>query len=101
MQSERALESRHETAKSTARNRKLKSGRRSIASKRQRSIGKQSAGNPWSQSRRRKGRLRWEGFVEKKGNESEGVMDDESGESMAPMEEVPLKELGEPEYAQK
>jgi len=69
MQSERALESRHETAKSTARNRKLKSGRRSIASKRQRSIGKQSAGNPWSQSRRRKGRLRWEGFVEKKGNE--------------------------------
>jgi len=28
-------------------------------------------------------------------------MDDESGESMEPMEEVPLKELGEPEYAQK
>jgi len=26
---------------------------------------------------------------------SEGVMDDESGESMEPMEEVPLKELGE------
>jgi len=24
-------------------------------------------------------------------------MDDESGESMEPMEEVPLKELGEPE----
>ena len=26
---------------------------------------------------------------------SEGVMDDESGESMEPMEEVPLKELGD------
>jgi len=23
--------------------------------------------NPWSQSRRRKGRLRWEGFAEKEG----------------------------------
>ena len=32
-----------------------------------RSIGKQSAGNPWSQSRKRKGRLRWEGFAEKEG----------------------------------
>jgi len=29
-----------------------------------RSICKQS-GNPWSQSGRRKGRLRWEGFTEK------------------------------------
>ena len=51
-----------------------------------RSIGKQS-GNPW-----------WEGFAEKEifkpGVKSEGVMDDESGESM---EEVPLKELGEAE----
>ena len=28
---------------------------------------------------------------------SEGVMDDESGESMELMEEVPLKELGESE----
>ena len=28
---------------------------------------------------------------------SEGVMDDESGESMEPMEEVPLKGLGEAE----
>ena len=28
---------------------------------------------------------------------SEGVMDDETGESMEPMEEVPLKELGESE----
>jgi len=30
-----------------------------------RSTGKQSARNPWSQSGRRKGRLRWEGFAEK------------------------------------
>ena len=28
---------------------------------------------------------------------SEGVMDDESGESMEPMEQVPLKELGDAE----
>jgi len=28
---------------------------------------------------------------------SEGVMNDESGESMEPMEEMPLKELGEAE----
>ena len=32
-----------------------------------RSIDKQSAGNTWSQSRGRKGRLRWEGFVEMEG----------------------------------
>ena len=32
-----------------------------------RRIGKQSAGNPWSQSWRRKGKLRWEGFAEKEG----------------------------------
>jgi len=32
-----------------------------------RTVGKQSAGNPCSQSRRRKGRLRWEGFAEKEG----------------------------------
>jgi len=41
-----------------------------------------SPGNPWSQSGRSKGRLRWEGFAEKEGfiprkdRESEGVMDD-------------------------
>ena len=29
---------------------------------------------------------------------SEGVMDDESGESMELMEEMPLKELGEAEF---
>jgi len=55
-----------------------------------RSIGEQS-GNPWSQSwRRRKGRLRWEGFAEKEepGMREWRVMDDESGESMEPMEEI-------------
>ena len=60
-----------------------------------------SPGNPWSQSRRRKSRLWWEGFAEKEsfkpGVKSEGVMDDESGESMEVMEKVPLKELGESE----
>ena len=62
-----------------------------------RSIGKQS-GESVSQSERRKGRLRWEGFTEKESFKlewkSEGVMDDESGELMELMEEVPLKELG-------
>jgi len=33
-----------------------------------RSIGKQSTGNPQSQSWRRKRRLQWEGFVEKEVN---------------------------------
>ena len=51
-----------------------------------------SPGNPWSQSRRRNGRLRWEGFAERKVLslewKSEGVMDDESGELMEPNEEV-------------
>ena len=60
-----------------------------------------SPGNPCSQSGRRKGRLRWEGFAEKgdfePGMKERGVMDDESGESMEPMEEVPHKELGEAE----
>ena len=32
-----------------------------------RSVSKQSTVNPWSQSWRRKGRLRWEGFAEKEG----------------------------------
>jgi len=55
--------------------------------------------NPWSQSGRRKGRLWWEGFAERKVLsmewKSEGVMDDESGELMELVEEVPLKELGD------
>jgi len=53
--------------------------------------------NPWCQSGRRKGRLWWEGFAEKESMEwkSEGVMGDESGESMELMEEVPLKELSD------
>ena len=32
--------------------------------------GVNSPGNPWSQSRRRNGRLRWEGFAEKEGIKS-------------------------------
>jgi len=32
-----------------------------------RSIAVNSPGNPWSQSGRSKGRLRWEGFAEKEG----------------------------------
>ena len=60
-----------------------------------------SPGNPWSQSRRRNGRL-WREDLQKRKVlslewKSEGVMDDESGESMEPMEEVPLIQLGEAE----
>ena len=51
--------------------------------------------------RKKKSRLRWEGFAEKEsfkpGVKSEWVTDDESGESMELMEEVLLKELGESE----
>jgi len=57
-----------------------------------------SPGNPWSQSGRRKGGLRWEGFAEKEGLslewKSEGVKDDESGELTELMEEVPLNRCG-------
>ena len=60
-----------------------------------------SPGNPWSQSWNRKGRLRGKDLLKKKVLRvewnSEGTMDDESGESMELMEEVPLKKLGEAE----
>jgi len=60
-----------------------------------------SPGNPWSQSRRRKGRLWWKDLQKRKVLslewKSEGVIDDESGESMELMEEMPLKELGKAE----
>ena len=60
-----------------------------------------SPGNPWSQFRRRNGRLWWKNLQKRKVLslewKSEGVMDDESGESMEPMEEVPLIQLGEAE----
>jgi len=45
--------------------------------------------------------LRWKGLAEKEGckpgMKESGAMNDESGESIEPMEEVPLKELGESE----
>ena len=51
-----------------------------------------SPGNLWSQSWRRKGRLRWEGFAEKGvlslKRKSERVMNDENSESMEPVGEV-------------
>ena len=66
-----------------------------------RKVSVNSPGNPWSQSRRRNGRLWWEGFAEKGSLslewKSEGMMDDESGDSIELMEEMPLKEMGEAE----
>ena len=63
-----------------------------------RRIGKQS-GESVESVWKKKGRLRWEGFAEKESLslewKREGVMDDESGELMELMEEVPLKELGD------
>ena len=62
-----------------------------------RSVGKQSGESVELVLKKK----RWEGFAEKEGFKpawkSEGVMDDESGESMEPMEEVPLIRLGESE----
>ena len=66
-----------------------------------RSIGKQSGWSAESQSWRRKGRLRREGFAETESLrpewKSEGEMDDESGELMEPVEEVPFIRQGESE----
>ena len=66
-----------------------------------------SLGNPWSRSRRRKGRLWWERLAEKesfkpgveewRGDEWWDNNNNESGESMELMEEMPLKDLGEAE----
>jgi len=44
-------------------NGKTKKSKKRICSE----VSVNSPGNQWSQSRRRKGRLRWEGFAEKKG----------------------------------
>jgi len=43
------------------------------------------------------GRIRRKNEGFKPGMKESGVMDDESGESMKPVEEVPVKELGESE----
>jgi len=43
--------------------RKLKSKKRTCSE-----VSVNSPGNSWSQSRRRKGRLRWEGFAEEEGS---------------------------------
>jgi len=65
-----------------------------------RSIGN-SPGNPWSRCWRRKEGYGGKDLQKRKVLslewKSEGVMDDESGESMEPMGEVPLRELGESE----
>ena len=62
-------------------------------------IGKQSAGNPWIQSWRKKegygGKILQKRKVMSLEWKSEGVAVDESGESMEPMEEVPLVRPGE------
>ena len=62
-----------------------------------RSIDKQSVESVESVQQKK----RWERFAERKVLslewKSEGVMDDESGESMELMEEMPLEELGEGE----
>jgi len=65
-----------------------------------RSIGKQS-GESVSQSKLKEGKVGygWKDLQKRKilslEWKSEGVMDDESGELMELMEEVPLKELGD------
>ena len=64
-----------------------------------RNIGKQS-GESVESVLKKKGRLRWEGFAEKVLSQewkSEKLIDDESGESLELMEEVPLTGLDESE----
>ena len=65
-----------------------------------RSIGKQSRESVKSVQKKKR-KATWEEFAEKEGLslewKREGVMDNESGELMELMEEVPLKELGEAE----
>jgi len=60
-----------------------------------RSISKQSAESVESvRKKKRKVKKRCEGFAEKESFKP-GMTDDESVESIGPMDEVPLKELGE------
>ena len=71
-----------------------------------RSIGKQFRGiRRVSPAEDRKGRLRWEGFGWKEcfkpGIKEWGVMNDKSGESIQPMEEVPRKEGKMPDIREK
>jgi len=73
---------------------KLKSGKSRTKSKIEASVN--SSGKPWSQSRRRKGRLWWEEFAEKE--DFKPGRGDESGESMEPIGEVHLTGLGESEF---
>jgi len=93
---------RTETTTKNCKTEKLKSKSRYVGSN-SKSLGNHvnSPGNLRSQSQRRKGRLRWEGFAEKAGlkpgMKEWAVMNDASGESMEPMEEVPLIKLGESE----
>ena len=64
-----------------------------------RSIGKQSGESVQSGRKKRKatvGRICRKGRFKAWNERVKGVMDDESGESMGLMEEVLLKELGEP-----
>ena len=84
-------------------NQKLKKWKKNKKSKKRicSEVSVNSPGNPWSQFRRRNSRLWWKNLQKRKVLslewKSEGVMDDESGESMEPMEEVPLIQLGEAE----
>ena len=99
----RALKSWHKSTQFTARNQQLKSEKqKKLKSKNGmlRSIGKQSRESvELVRKKKRKATVGTEGFTEKEGfkhgMKEWGVMDDESGESMEPMEEVPLEGLSE------